>query len=278
MNALASPLADATVHASLTFSGDGEARPRFHANDQSLDRIDRDPHSVPIIDARRLEEAPTLAREGFELFLFPSSVSDFRNADLVQSIYPEEIRKLVLGVTGADAVVVTGAPLLRFSERSGEAGSRDNSRAARLIHIDASDAAAENFARQANPAPARPLRRVVQHNIWRTFSGPPQDVPLALCDARSIAPQDLIPADAMFDRDGEIVWSFEALLLRHNPAQRWLHYSNMTPDEVIVFVRHDSDPDAPHHVPHSAFTDPRAPRDAPPRASIEARTIAYWYG
>jgi len=52
----------------------------------------------------------------------------------------------------------------------------------------------------------------------------------------------------------------------------------MQRDEVIVFNRHDSDPNEPHHVPHSAFTDPRGQAGtAAPRASIEMRTIAYWF-
>ena len=77
------------VQASLTFSGDGEARPRFYANDQSLDRIDRDAHVVPIHDARHLDAPPRLDREGFELVSAPSAVGDFRDAESVQRIYPD---------------------------------------------------------------------------------------------------------------------------------------------------------------------------------------------
>ena len=86
-----------------------------------------------------------------------------------------------------------------------------------------------------------------------------------------------MPADARFDRDGQVHWSFEALLLRYSPAHRWYFFSNMQRDEVIVFKRHDTDPNEPHHVPHSAFTDPRVKAGTAPRASIEMRTIAYWF-
>jgi hypothetical protein len=206
-----------------------------------------------------------------------TEVSDFRNAAEVARVYPSEVQKLMLELTGADAVVVTGPAILRFGERSSEAGSRDNSRAARLVHIDVSDTAAAQFARDAAPQDARPIRRCAQHNIWRTFSGPPQDVPLAVCDARTVAKADLIPADAMFDRDGKVRWSFEALLLRYSPAHRWCFFSDMTRDEVLVFKRHDTDAHEPHHVPHSAFSDPRVPAGGVPRASVEMRTIAYWF-
>ena len=102
-------------------------------------------------------------------------------------------------------------------------------------------------------------------------------MPLAVCDARTVAAGDLVPADARFDRDGTVRWSFEALLLRHNPAHRWAFFSNMLRDDVLVFKRHDTDLREPHHVPHSAFTDARVPTGTPPRASIEMRTIAYWF-
>jgi hypothetical protein len=253
------------------------ARPQFYANDQSLNRVTLDPRVVPIVDGRGRLDPPSLVREGFALFACPTEVSDFRDVAEVGRVYPDEIQRFMLEVTGADAVVVTGPATLRFGERSREAGSRDNSRAARLVHIDVSDSAADEFARDAAPPEKRALRRVAQHNIWRTFSPPPQDVPLAVCDARTVAAADLVPADALFDRNGKVEWSFEALLLRYNPAHRWLFFSDMARDEVLVFKRHDTELREPHHVPHSAFNDPRVPPGGAPRASVEMRTIAYWF-
>jgi hypothetical protein len=230
---------------------------------------------VPIVDGRA--ELPSLTREGIELFECPTQVKDFRDADEVARVYPREIEAFISRLTGADAVVLMGPAILRFGERSPEAGTRDNSNAARLVHIDTSDSTALEFAQASAPAGARGIRRIAQHNIWRTFSGAPQDVPLAVCDARTVAAEDLVPAQAMFDRDGKVVWSFEALLLRYNPAHRWIYFPDMTRDEVIVFKRHDTDAHEPRLVPHSAFTDSRAPTDCTPRASVEMRTIAYWF-
>jgi hypothetical protein len=268
---------DIRVHAEINYTGAMSTRPQFYANDRSLDRVTLDPRVVPIVDGRARLDRPTLAREGLALFECETEVTDFRDAAEVGRIYPSEIQQFMLELTGADAVVVTGPPILRFGERSSEAGSRDNSRAARLVHIDVSDSAAAEFAHAAAPKDARPIRRCAQHNIWRTFSGAPQDVPLAVCDARTVGRDDLIPADAMFDRDGAVRWSFEALLLRYSPAHRWYFFSDMTPDEVLVFKRHDTDLREPHHVPHSAFSDPRVPAGCTPRASVEMRTIAYWF-
>ena len=119
------------------------------------------------------------------------------------------------------------------------------------------------------------VRRFAHYNVWRVISEPPQDVPLTLCDARSLAPSDLSFADAVFDMPGA-EWSFEGLLVRHNPAHRWNYYSGMTRDEALVFKTNDSDPTAPHHIPHSAFDDPTCPPGTAPRASIEMRAVAYW--
>jgi hypothetical protein len=268
---------DTTVHAEINYTAPMSERPQFHANDKSLDRVMLDARAVAIRDGRAELEPPSLAREGFELFECRTEVQEFRDVAEVAHAYPGEIQQFILELTRADTVVVSGPAILRFGERSGEAGSRDNSRAARLAHIDVSDSVAADFARNAAPPGHRPIRRVAQHNIWRTFSGPPQDVPLAVCDARSIAPTDLVPADARFDRGGRVEWSFEALLLRYNPAHRWFFFSDMERNEVIVFKRHDTDLQQPHHVPHSAFSDPRVPPDCTPRASVEMRTIAYWF-
>jgi hypothetical protein len=81
----------------------------------------------------------------------------------------------------------------------------------------------------------------------------------------------------MFDEDGAIVFSFEAWLLRHNPRQRWGHYSNMRPDEALIFKTNDTDPAAAHCVPHGAFDNPHCPAGVPARISIEMRGTAYWF-
>lgn len=157
--------------------------------------------------------------EGFCLEPHRSNVSNFRDPAEVASVYSEEIHELFLTVTGPDHVTISGAGILRFAGRSAECGTLDNSSPARFIHIDVSDQTAASFYEQSRPDNGRRVRRSAQFKVWRVLSQPPQDVPLAVCDARTLSPEDLIKADALFDRDGEIVWSFEALLIRHNPLQ-----------------------------------------------------------
>ena len=261
----------------LNYAVDTGDKRRFHANDHSLDTIVLEPHEVEIVDARSLGEPPTLDGQGAALLDMPTSVADFRDADTVASVYTSEVREFIQALTGADEVVVTGPATLRFSDKSHEAGTRNNSYVARFIHSDCSHSAAAEFNRQNNPRPGQRIRRAVQHNIWRAFSPPPQDMPLAVCDARSVSADDIVIAEAAFDRDGEVEWSFDAMLFRYNPAHRWLWFPDMTGDDVVVFKRHDTDPEAPCFTPHTAFTDPNVPNDAGPRTSVEMRTIAYWF-
>lgn len=266
-----------SVKGSLGFSEPMRGRPRFHANDTSRDVLNVVPREVLIDDARRRATAPMLDVEGFQLTAHHSAVRDFRDRAEVERTHRAEIRELLLAVTGADEVVVASAGVLRFAERAPESGTLNNSRPARFVHVDVSDATAETFYARSRPENRRGVHRSAQYNVWRALSAPPQDVPLAVCEAGSIAHADFIPADAVFDKDGRIEFTFEALLLRFNAAQRWAHFSGMRSDEALIFKTHDTDMSVAHCVPHGAFDDPGCPHDAPPRASIEMRGIAYWF-
>ena len=266
------------VEGSINYAAPMDVRPRFYANDHSRDVLELEPRTVPIEDARVGPQAPSLECEGIVLVPHRSVVGDFRNAAEVAALHPREIERLILDLSGADAVVVTGTGVLRFAERSPESGRLDNSRPARFIHVDCSDATAAEFAERSRPKhDSRRVRRFAHYNVWRTFSPPPQDVPLTVCDARTLESHDRVPADAVFDVAGRPEWSFEGLVIRFNPRHRWLYFSNMTRDEALVFKTHDSEKTAPSQVPHSAFDDPTAPPNVPPRASIEMRAIAYWF-
>lgn len=267
---------DDTIEAAVPYAGPMTVRPRFHANDHSRDVLAIEPLVTRVVNARTLDPAPGLEREGFELVQHRSAIADFRDpAQGKQDV--AEIHALLLEVSGADAVAVTPDGVLRFSERSPDSGRLDNSRPARFVHVDVSDATAAVFAAQANPHPDRRVRRFCQYNVWRALSPPPQDAPLAVCDARSVEPADLIAADAIFDVRDAPEWTFEALVVRGNPRHRWFYFRDMNRDEVLVFKTNDSDPTRSHCVPHVAVDDRGCPSDAPPRVSIEMRGTAYWY-
>ena len=266
-----------SVIGKLGFSEPADFRPKFHANDTTRDVLNVMQRPVEIGDARNRAVPPTLDVDGFCLREHRSAVQDFRDRGEIERVHVEEIRQLLLDVSGADHVTVTGAGVLRFGERSPESGAHNNSRPARFVHVDVSDATATAFYARSRPDNGRAIRRSAQYNVWRVLTPPPQDVPLAVCDARSLAAADLISADAVFDKDGSILFTFEAWLLRHNPRQRWSYFSNMHPGETLIFKTNDTDPRAAHCVPHGAFDNSACPAGVPPRASLEMRGIAYWF-
>lgn len=263
------------MRAMINYVARGQPRMRYFANDSSRDTVMLSPMPMTITESRAL--ATSLDVEGFALVQHRSAVADFAATAEVAKTHPDEIASLVRDLTGADAVVVTGAGVLRFAERSSLSGALDNSRPARFAHVDISDATAAQFSARSRPEGHPSPRRVAHYNVWRALSAAPQDVPLALCDARSVSAGDLLPADAVFDRDGEDVWSFEGLVVAHSPGHRWHWFRDLGRDEVIMFKTNDSDPARAHSVPHVAFDDPDCRSDVPPRASIEMRAIAYWF-
>ena len=248
-------------------------RPRYYANDHSRDTVVIEPHAMPAFDGR--SEALGLDSAGFMLVRHSSIAGDL--ADMASTeAYRAEIEALLLEKTGADAVQVTGGPILRFSERSGKAGSSDNSHPARFAHVDLSDTTGAMFSDRSKPIAAE-YARAAHYNVWRVLSPSPQDVPLAVCDARSLSGNELIRADAIFDRPDGNDWQFEGYVVAHDPAHRWHWFPDMALDEAIIFKTHDSRAGVAPCVPHVAFDDPASPHDAPARVSAEIRAIAYWW-
>jgi len=262
------------TRALIAYAGRSIARPRYYANDHRRDALDIAPVPMDIVDGRA--EALTLDGAGVTLVEHRSAVADFTDRAIVDSVHRPEIIALVKELSNADLVRVDSPGILRFSERSPQSGLLGNSRPARFAHVDVSDSTAAEFARQAAP-PDRPLARFAHYNIWRAISAPPQDVPLAVCDARSVSAGDLIAADAVFDSPGKPEWSFEGLVLAYAPAHRWYWFSDMQREEAIIFKTHDSDPGRAHCVPHVAFDHEACPPHAVPRASIEMRALALWF-
>ena len=260
--------------AAIAYAGRGVARPKYHSNDTSGDELDIRPVQMEIGDARALDMKLDLA--GFTLCEHRSAVADFTDRAAVEAIHRQEIVELIGKLSGADLVLVNSPGVLRFSERSALSGKLDNSRPARFAHVDISDATAAAFAHQAAPE-GRRIARFAHYNVWRAISQPPQDVPLAVCDARSVTAADLIFADAVFNAPNRPEWSFEGIVVAHHPAHRWHWFSDMTRDEALVFKTNDSDPQRAHCVPHVAFDNPDVGPGVAPRASIEMRAIALWF-
>ncbi len=263
------------VHAEIGYSERTEQRPYFYANAHEKDFVPLKPAEVPIADARGHD--CSLDREGFTLLAHKSALTDLTDLDVVAKVHRDEIADLLKRATGCDEVVMTPFGILRFSEKLGENAAHDNSHPARFVHVDMAKETAAAMREKTAPA-GKPIARSAQYNVWRSLAGGTQDVPLALCAYPSVAREDLIDCDAIFDPlDGSPEWGFPNYLLAYNPAHRWFYYSDMTPDEAIVFKTSESDPERAQLMPHGAFDNPLAGPDAPARVSLEMRGTCYWY-
>ncbi len=264
------------IRAEIGYTRETGKQPYFYANAHEKDYVPLAPVEMEIRDARALD--CTLDREGFTLVQHESALADLTDMDAVAKEHSLEIAELLKQVTGADHVAMTPGGILRYSERSGKTGSTDNSHPARFAHVDMSRSAAAE-ARAKSAPEGKTIARSAQYNVWRVLTPPPQDVPLALCAWPSVGQEDLIDCLAIFDPPGGAPeWSFGNYVIRHNPGHQWHYYSNMTPEEAIIFKTSESDPGRAQLMPHGAVDNPLAGDDAPARMSLEMRGTCYWFG
>ena len=253
-------------------------------------------HAVKVRDGRPIRERFTLDGHGFVLADRPSAVKDFYDKDEVDRVYPDEVDAHVKALTGASFVANMGwmvrnsGDLSRFKRKQEGPYTHKGGiqPPAGEAHIDTEPSRAERQARALyqRVRPGGPgFKRVIYSSFWRTFSEPPQDCPLAVCDARSVGADEGVPnvlyivdkipeGEAMFAPmpDAE---QMAAAIFRHNPAHRWWYFSSMVRDEAILLKFHDSDRSVAWRTPHTAFWDPSFP-DRKERASIECRTVAFF--
>lgn len=223
---------------------------------------------VTIHDARA--SAKLLEREGYTLRHAPSAVKDFRDKDEVVRRYYPEMAALALSVTGASAAHVFDHLVRKRQPGTPQAFGRvDGQRpgAAGRVHCDFTTVSAQRRLEQELGPRAAQVRRYAIVNLWRSIRHPVLDAPLAMCDARSVAPGELVASDIFYPgRAGEIYQ------LLHNPEHAWSYFPAMTRDEVLIFRQFDS-ATAACYTPHAAFEHPLAPPDAAPRESIEIRCL-----
>ena len=231
------------------------------------------PQHVTIHDARRHAAAFGLDREGFAFIRHESAVRDFWDEDEVRRTYYPEAERLIREATGADRVFVFDHTLRRRVPDAADRATGLPRQPATRVHVDQTRRSGPQRVRDLLPDEADALLqgRVQIINLWRPIVGPLWDSPLALCDARTVDPEDLVASDLIFpDRVGE------TYAVAYNPAQQWSYIPGMTPGEALLIKCYDSAADGrARFAPHTAFTDPHAPLDAPPRQSIELRTLVF---
>lgn len=249
----------------------------YYTEDRSKTTMRVAPVEMAIADGRPQIGSFSLDREGFELVERPTAIADFLDSARVNAEYPAEAADLVRRLTGASCTFGMGVGL-RFGRRRTDYEKTGDDQPARFPHADFTDASAQGILDMVGQNIESCSRRAI-YNVWRVFSEPPQDFPLAVCDARTVQSQDEAAAEAILDLPGSGDHPFRSMTVvyRPNPGNRWTYFSDMTVNEALVFKAYDSDPSRAGRVPHSSFRNPLADSDAPSRSSIEARVLAYFY-
>jgi hypothetical protein len=236
--------------------------------DKSYWPADERPMRVESMRAREL----ALEKNGFVLLREPTAVEDFHDARELRNVYYPEVTALVKRLVGAERVVAFGEVA-----RCDRPGTADGALPAYGAHVDYGAESVRYFTEEilGGEEAARWLqRRHVLINLWRPIRTVYR-TPLALCDASTVAESDLNPSEVrggLMDPDRPTLHGFN---LSYNPQHRWYYAPRMQPDEVLAFKLFDSQRGRVQWTGHTAFDDPQSPADAPPRESVEIRTISF---
>jgi hypothetical protein len=227
---------------------------------------------MSVADGREVLSELSLDRNGFVLVEHKTAVKNFFDETELKNVYYPEVERLIRETSGAKRVV-----LFDHTLRSGD----ENEREERLIrepvlsaHNDYTEWSGPQRVRELMGDEAENLlqRRFAIVQVWRAIANPIESNPLAIADARSVAPEDLLIAERRYPhRVGQ------TYRLKHNPNHRWFYFPRMRRDEALVFKVYDSEKGArARFTPHTSFEDPTTVPGAPPRQSIEARALAFF--
>jgi len=266
------------LEAELNYIAAGIERPRTYTyappDDAPRSNVVNDLHRVAIRDARATTTRPDLDREGFALIRHRSAVQDFWDDTEIRARFYPEVEAAIIAATGADEVFIFDHTLRRRVAGAEDRGGDLPRQPVPRVHVDHTERSGPQRVRDLlpNTRATELLRGRVQIiNLWRPITGPLRDWPLAVADARTVEPTDLVPSDLVYQhRVGE------TYAVRYNPAHRWFYVPDMRTDEALLLKCYDSATDGrARFAPHTAFRDPTADDTVRPRESIEVRTLVF---
>jgi hypothetical protein len=242
------------------------------ASDQRTGGGGSEQHRVTMRNGRLYAADFTLERNGFHFVDHDTRVADFYDEAEIRRVYYPEMEALVKRESGANRVVVFDHTLRTADEELRQAAKiRDP---VRRVHNDYTEWSGPQRVRDLMGDEAEELlkHRFAIIQTWRPIRHPVESWPLAIADARSLSPADMVVTERRYpDRIGQtsaITW---------NTAHRWYWFPQMRPDEALVFKTFESMKDGrARFTAHTAFEDPTTPPHARPRESIEIRTLAFF--
>ncbi|GHC36223.1 CmcJ/NvfI family oxidoreductase [Aidingimonas halophila] len=263
-----------SVTATLTFLVKRDEKPYVHTEaltgaSEPQYFAEQEEREITIRNGRLRSTSLSLEHNGFELHERETAVDDLYDDDKVTTTYYAEVEGLIKEVTGASRVVIFD------HTRRSDAEQRNNRGPASRVHNDYTERSGRERIRDVlGEEEAARLGHVpvAQFNLWRPIFGPVKRSPLAVLDASTLDPDDLMATDLIYpNRIGEIYH------LAYNPSQRWYYFPHMRCEEGLLIKGYDSRDDGRvRFTPHTAFQDPTTPIDAPPRESIEVRALAFF--
>ena len=266
------------VRATLNYSVDNGIPPDyyFYEPDEKVTRNPpgTDPHEVDIHDAWPQVDSISLDREGFALKPFTAAFDAFDNDPAILSDFYPQVVEFVKQHTGARRVEVFDHTIRKRLPADLKQQTTVQRPAVLLVHSDYTVASGPQRVRDIVPDDAERLLqgRVAFFNVWKPLYRRVEELPLAMCDASTHEPADMLRMDLKYrERIGEIY------VMRYSRAHRWLYFPQMDPTQALLLKTYDSETDGrARFMGHSAFEDPTSMPDAPRRESIEVRTMAFF--
>ncbi len=231
-----------------------------------------DPHRMVIHNGRQHANDFVLERNGFRFVRHDTKVADFYDEAEIKRVYYPEMEALIKAESGAKRVVVFDHTLRTADDELRE--SKKIREVVRRVHNDYTEWSGPQRVRDIVLDEVEELlkRRFAIIQVWRPIRHPVETYPLAMADAQTLSPGDMIVSERRTaDRIGQ------TYAIKYNPAHKWFWFPRMRREEAYVFKVFDSMKDGrARWTAHTAFDDPTTPPHARPRESIEIRTLAFF--
>ena len=267
-----------SVRTTLNYTVDNGRPPDyyFYEPDPSveLNPPGTDLREVDIIDGWPMSSRFSADREGFEIHPFGARFDQFDDDESIKTQFYDQVIAYVKAHTGAKRVIVFDHTIRKRLPADLKVQTTVQRPAVLLVHSDYTVKSGPQRVRDIVPDEAEDLlkRRVAFYNVWKPLYRKVEELPLAMCDATTHDPEDMLRMDLKYrERTGEIY------VMRYSPKHRWYYFPLMEADQALLLKTYDSETDGrARFMGHSAFEDPTTPPGAPKRESIEVRTMAFF--